>query len=261
MTDLTRFEDQERTLAPRPISRKAALGGAGRLGVSLLAVAAIPSVFRGRSGSLGAQETLTEQETAALNFALTLEYLEAAFYREGLAADGLIPEEDRSVITIIGQHEDAHVALLAGVLGDDAVSEPTFDFTAGGMFSDVFTNYETFLALAQGLEDAGVRAYKGQAGNLQSNGSLLTTALQIHSVEGRHAAMVRRMRGQKGWIVAAETDVAALEPVYAGEENTTHLGVDATTTSEVSAEQVGEAFDEPLTEDDVLAIAGAFIVD
>ncbi|HUE96193.1 MAG TPA: ferritin-like domain-containing protein [Longimicrobiaceae bacterium] len=257
---MTRFGDEERALAERILSRRAALSGAGRLGVSLLAVAAIPTVFRGRSGSLLAQEALTDQEKATLNFALTLEYLEAAFYQQGLAAVGLVPEEDRPIIEIIGQHEDVHVTLLSGVLGADAVAEPTFDFTAGGMFPDVFTNYATFLALAQGFEDTGVRAYKGQAGNLQSNGGLLTTALQIHSVEGRHAAMVRRMRGQKGWIVRDETDVAALEAVYAGEANTTHLGVDATTTTEVPAEQVSEAWDEPLTEQAVLDIAGPFIV-
>lgn len=260
MTDLTRFGDEERALAERIMSRRTALNGAGRLGASLLAVAAIPTLFRGRSGSLLAQEALTEQEIATLNFALTLEYLEAAFYEQGLAAAGLVPEADRGIIEIIGQHENAHVALLAGVLGEDAVAEPTFDFTAGGTFADVFTNYATFLALAQGFEDTGVRAYKGQAGNLQSNGGLLTTALQIHSVEGRHAAMVRRMRGQKGWIVGAETDVVALEAVYAGEANTTHLGVDATTTTEAPDEQVGEAFDEPLTEEAVLDIAGPFIV-
>lgn len=260
MTDLTTFGDEERALAERIMSRRTALNSAGRLGASLLAVAAIPTLFRGRSGSLLAQEALTEQEMATLNFALTLEYLEAAFYEQGLAAVGLVPEADRSIIEIIGQHEDAHVALLAGVLGENAVAEPTFDFTAGGMFADVFTNYATFLALAQGFEDTGVRAYKGQAGNLQSNGSLLTTALQIHSVEGRHAAMVRRMRGQNAWIVGAETDVAALEAVYAGEANTTHLGVDATTTTEVPDQQVTEAWDEPLTREAVLDIAGPFIV-
>jgi hypothetical protein len=260
MTDPTRSGDEARALAERTVSRRTALGDAGRFGVSLLAIAAIPGFFRDRSGALLAQEALTEQEVATLNLALTLEHLEAAFYRQGLAALALVPEEDRSIIEIIGQHENAHVLLLSGVLGEDAVAEPTFDFTADGTFPDVFTNYETFLALAQGFEDIGVRAYKGQAGNLQSNGGLLTTALQIHAVESRHAAMVRRMRGQKGWVVGAETDIAALEAVYTGEGNTTHLGVDVTTATEVPEEQIGEAFDEPLTKEEVLAIAGPFIV-
>jgi rubrerythrin len=53
------------------------------------------------------------------------------------------------------------------------------------------------LALAQAFEDTGVRAYKGQAANLMSKPDLLTAALQIHSVEARHASEVRRLRGQK----------------------------------------------------------------
>jgi rubrerythrin len=60
-----------------------------------------------------------------------------------------------------------------------------------------FTDYQQFLALAQAFEDTGVRAYKGQAANLMSKPDLLTAALQIHSVEARHASEVRRLRGQK----------------------------------------------------------------
>lgn len=192
-----------------------------------------------------------------LNFALTLEYLEAAFYRQGLAAAGLIPAADRTVFAQIGKHEDEHVTLLRGVLGTDAVSEPTFDFTAGGAFPQVFSDYGTFLALAQGFEDAGVRAYKGQAGALISNGAILTVALQIHSVEARHASKVRRMRGQKGWVVGNMTDVPALAAIYAGEEVTTQAGVN--TSGFVNAGAASEAFDEPLSRDAVLAIAGLFL--
>jgi hypothetical protein len=56
-----------------------------------------------------------------------------------------------------------------------------------------FTDYQQFL---HRFEDTGVRAYKGQAANLMSKPDLLT-ALQIHSVEARHASEVRRLRGQK----------------------------------------------------------------
>ncbi len=85
----------------------------------------------------------------------------AAFFTQGLAASGLIPTGSRTVCQQIKQHEDAHVALLRSVLGSNAVASPSFDFTAGGTFADVFTNYITFLALALGFEDTGVRAYKG----------------------------------------------------------------------------------------------------
>jgi|GEM_PF-4100513 len=56
-----------------------------------------------------------------------------------------------------------------------------------------------FLELSQTFEDTGVKAYKGQAGNLITSPTLLTAALRIHSVEARHAAEIRRLRGEKAW--------------------------------------------------------------
>ena len=90
-----------------------------------------------------------------LNFALTLEYLEDEFYRKGLDAKNMIPDSSRSLFEQIGKHEAAHVELLKGTLGSSAVKKPEFDFTAGGKFGDVFSNYETFLALF-----AGIRGYR-----------------------------------------------------------------------------------------------------
>ncbi|KKC31666.1 ferritin-like domain-containing protein [Devosia psychrophila] len=133
-----------------------------------------------------------------LNFALTLEYLESAFYKEGNAA-GIIPSQYKTVFRTIGQHEDAHVKLLKGVLGSAAVKAPGVDFTAGGKYADVFSNFDTFLTLSQTFEDLGVAAYKGQAGNLMGSKEVLTVALQIHSVEARHASEVRRIGLKFGW--------------------------------------------------------------
>ena len=109
-------------------------------------------------------------------------------------------------------------------------------------------------AVAQAFEDTGVRAYKGQAGTLQSNDDILTAALQIHSVEARHASAVRRLRGQKGWIVQDDTDIAAVAAVYAGEDNVVQAGVTLTASNAAT-----EAFDEPLSKDAVLAIVAPFI--
>ena len=136
--------------------------------------------------------------TDTLNFALTLEYLEAAFYDQGNKS-GVIPVEYRSVFRTIGQHENAHVKLLKGVLGSSAVAAPAVDFTAGGKYADVWENFHTFLALSQTFEDLGVAAYKGQAGNLMGSREVLTVALQIHSVEARHASEVRRIGLKFGW--------------------------------------------------------------
>lgn len=134
-----------------------------------------------------------------LKFALTLEHIEDAFYRSGLDAKGLIPEQYISVFNQIGKHEAAHVALLKKTLGKDAFERPKLDLTAGGKYPDALTNFDTYLTLSQTFEDLGVAAYKGQAGNLISNGDILTVALQIHSVEARHAAEVRKIGGKKPW--------------------------------------------------------------
>lgn len=201
-----------------------------------------------------------------LNFALTLEYLEAEFYTMGLASGGLIPMgKDRQIFELIEKHEVDHVAFLMAAIsgsGGTPVDKPTFDFTAGGNF-DPFHDYSQFMVLAQAFEDTGVRAYKGQAANLMSNGDVLTAALQIHSVEARHASEVRRLRGLKGWITQAERGMGmppATQAVYNGEDNLIQGGVNVTTVTTIGADGVTESFDEPLTMGEVLTIAGLFIV-
>lgn len=185
-----------------------------------------------------------------LNFALTLEYLEDDYYQKGNAAANLIPAADKPIFTQIGKHETAHVALLKSALGSAAVAKPTFKYAA-----DTFTNYQTFLLLAQAFEDTGVRAYKGQAGNLLGM-DVLTVALQIHSVEGRHASEVRRLRGLRGWVSATTEAPAA---VYAGEGIATQANIDLVALTGKSADRVREAFDEPLDRAAVLAIAAPYL--
>ncbi len=200
--------------------------------------------------------------TDALQLALTLEYLEDEYYRMGLDAFGLIPGADRTVFMQISKHETAHVNFLKATLtalGEAPTSKPVFDFTAGGNFSP-FTDYNQFLILAQAFEDTGVRAYKGQAGNVMSNKQVLQAALQIHSVEARHASQVRRMRANKGWI---ELDnggnmPAATNAVYAGEGNVDQAGFN--TANLFGAAAGSAAYDEILSGSDAAAIAGLFIV-
>ena len=201
--------------------------------------------------------------TDVLNFALTLEYLEAEFYTRGVGTANLLPAGTHDVFDQIRKHEVAHVALLQSVLGSAAVARPTFDFSGGmgsnaGPFADVFANPMTFLALAQAFEDTGVRAYKGQAANLMGENDILRTALRIHSVEARHAAQVRRMRGQKPWITESMPgglpDAAAA--VYAGEGNRFQFILGQ---PDSNSQAQTEAFDETLTRDQVLAIVRPFI--
>jgi hypothetical protein len=194
-----------------------------------------------------------------------LEYLESEFYTRGVAAFG--SSSDIAGLTIIRDDETHHVNTLKSVLGSNAVAKPNFDFTAHGTFPDPFasSNYAIFLALAQAFEDTGVRAYKGQAPNLMSNKTVLTAALNIHSVEARHASHIRRLRGQAGWITEnSRGDLPAVaQAIYNGEELDTQANVKITGLSAdgvtISANAATEAFDEPLGYTDVYNIAKLFI--
>jgi hypothetical protein len=241
-------------LSRRGMFRDAAL----KLGV----LATAPMVIGVAStAAFGQGEKLPKKIVDVLNFALTLEYLEDEFYRTALGSNNLIPSETRGTFETIGKHEAAHVELLKGALGSHAVKKPTFDFTAKGAFGDVFSNYKTFLALSQAFEDTGVRAYKGQAGNLMASDEILTIALQIHSVEARHAAEVRLIRGQPAWIVSnSRGDLPeATQPIYDGEADFMQGGADIKDLGGLSADALSGAFDEPLSKGKVLAIAKMFI--
>jgi len=195
------------------------LGLFSRSAMMLGAMASAPLVLAVSSREVFGAE-LPAQIMETLNFALTLEHIEDAFYRSALDAN-FIPEEHKAVFQHIGLHEAAHVALLSGVLGDAAVKRPEADFTAGGKFGDVLSNFDTFVTVSSTFEGLGVAAYKGQAANLMDNDDILTVALQIHSVEARHAAIVRRIAGKKAW---------------------------------------DDAFDKPMTKEEVLAAAKPFLV-
>ncbi|KAJ4477146.1 ferritin-like domain-containing protein [Lentinula aciculospora] len=132
--------------------------------------------------------TSTIDDTVVLNYALTLEYLEAAFYSGALSNfsqddfvnDGL-PEWSRGRFEQIAAHEQAHVQLLSGALGANATQACNYSFP--------YTSPSSFTALSQLLEGVGVSAYAGAAQYI-SNANYLTTAAVILSTEARHAAWV-----------------------------------------------------------------------
>ena len=150
----------------REALRKTALYGAA-FAASPLALAALSTEAYGQALPAGVQDVL--------RFALTLEHLEYEFYRDGLAMPLLIAAANRPIIETIASHENDHVRFLQRTLGlpqgtgAGAAGRPAngFDFSAGGTL-DTMTNPGTYLAVSQGLEDTGVRAYKGQAVNLIS---------------------------------------------------------------------------------------------
>ncbi len=206
-------------------------------------------------------KSLPGEVLEVLRFALLLEHLEDEFYDKAMEAPGLIPPRYRRLFDQIKQHEDAHVKLLA-IATVSPINTYKFDYTAGGMFPDVFRNFDTFLAVSQMFEDTGVKAYKGQAPQLMGSKSLfLSIALRIHSVEARHAAVVRRIRGEKVWITGSSRGrlPAAAEPIYSNDGATTQLGISLAGIGGTPASAASEAFDEALTKQEVIAIVRPFI--
>jgi hypothetical protein len=142
-------------------------------------------------GSGGASETAEfgKGDVGILNYALTLEYLEAAFYAD-VVKSGLFKGADLETIRKFGQEEAEHVkALTAAVkgMGGKPAPEPKAEFP--------LKDAKSVLELAGTVENLGAAAYLGQAANIKSP-EVLASALAIHSVEGRHAAVLNILLGE-----------------------------------------------------------------
>jgi len=168
-------------------------------------------------------EMMLETPDDVLNYALTLEHLEHAFYRDGLmmftaddfAAAGYAPNV-YGWFAIIRDHEMEHVNTITSVindLGGNPVAEAEYDFG--------YSDLAGFIGVAQVLENVGVSAYQGAAKSLIGENELLTAALTIHGVEARHAAYLNGLQGESPF---------------------------------------PDAFNPTMTPDEVLAAAGPFIV-
>jgi hypothetical protein len=128
-----------------------------------------------------------------LNFALTLEYLEAAFYDQALMKVSGLRDDVKTLATQIRDNENEHVSALMGTikqLGGKPVAAPGLDF------GNAFKNQKSFLKLAQTFEDTGVSAYNGAAPAIQSD-EVLAAAGSIVQIEARHAAAIRLMNGRQ----------------------------------------------------------------
>jgi Ferritin-like domain len=139
----------------------------------------------------GASETAQfgKGDIGILNYALTLEYLETAFYADVIKS-GLFVGADLETIRKFGEEEAEHVqALTAAVkqLGGKPAPEPKTEFP--------LKSAKSVLELAGTVENLGAAAYLGQAANIQSP-EVLASALAIHSVEGRHAAVLNTLLGE-----------------------------------------------------------------
>ena len=189
--------EQEVHSPRRDLVRRGALGGA-----ALLAGGS----FLGRRPDAADAAPSRSQDQRIFNFALLLEYLQAEFYSRGLSQAGLHGEV-RAFAEAVSEHEREHVAFLQKALGANARQKPTFNF------GDAMKDEKSFVATAVTLENLGVSAYNGQAANLTKRA--LAAAVEIVSVEGRHAAWISDLAGQPPAPRAADPGASAAAVVAA----------------------------------------------
>lgn len=133
----------------------------------------------------------TANDLEILNYALTLEYLEADFYTRGVKG-GALSGRTLELVEPIRDHEIGHVAVLTSTvksLGGKPASKPEFKYPSG-----TFTDKAKFLATASVFEELGVTAYHGQVARVD-DGDILAAAASIAGVESRHAAILADLIG------------------------------------------------------------------
>ena len=143
-----------------------------------------------------------EGDIGIVNYALTLEYLEAAFYAD-VVKSGLFRGQDLALIKEIGRNEQEHVTALTAAVkqaGAQPAPKPKTEFP--------LDSADSVLQLAAEVENLGAAAYLGQATAIKDK-AILASALAIHSVEGRHAAALNVLTGKPA------TDTAFAEPADA----------------------------------------------
>lgn len=186
-------------------SRRGMLAGGAKLaagGAVAAGIAGSPALAR----LVAAAQEFTD-DIDILNYALTLEHLEYAFYRDGLA--GFSPDNFQAGLydnlILVRNHEDAHVDALSATitdLGGTPVQEAEYDFG--------YADANGFVAVAAALENTGVSAYDGAAAAIQ-NVDLLNAAGQIVAVEARHASYLNLVNGMSPFPEAFETPLSRAE--------------------------------------------------
>jgi hypothetical protein len=177
-----------------PVSRRKfmALTGGSAAAAAFLAACGSDSGTTTTTSATSGGGSETEQfgkgDIGILNYALTLEYLETAFYADVIKS-GLFVGAELATIKKFGDEEAQHVAALTAAvkqLGGVPAPEPKTEFP--------LESAKSVLELAGTVENLGAAAYLGQAGNIKSP-EVLASALAIHSVEGRHASALNTLLG------------------------------------------------------------------
>lgn len=161
--------------------RKAGIAGGSAVGGGAILGALISPALASAAGA--PPSSFGAGDIGILNYALTLEFLERAFYNEATAKGKITDAKTAAFLKITTRDERAHVAFLQKALGSKAVKEPKFDFQ--GIPSDP----SKFAATAYVLENTGVHAYLGQAGNIKTPAYLLAAA-SILTIEARHSGAI-----------------------------------------------------------------------
>ncbi|HXB65259.1 MAG TPA: ferritin-like domain-containing protein [Solirubrobacteraceae bacterium] len=162
--------------------KKTGVGAVGVMsGGAVLSALAPDALAAGQYGRPPA--SFGKGDVGILNYALTLEYLEAAFYNGASAANLPLNSQAAAFLKIATRDENAHVKFLKEHLGSKAAKEPTFNFKGAN------TNAEMFMKTSQVLENTGVHAYSGQALNIKS-AAYVKAALSILTIEARHASVI-----------------------------------------------------------------------
>jgi hypothetical protein len=174
------------------LRKSAVAGGAAVSGGALLGAFA-PSALAASAGR--PPKSFGKGDIGILNYALTLEYLEAAFYNGATAANMSLGSQTAAFLKIVTKDENAHVSFLKKALGSKAAKEPTFNFKGAN------TSPEMFMKTAQVLENTGVHAYSGQALNIKS-AAYVKAALSILTIEARHASVIGLLNDPSGEMIA-----------------------------------------------------------
>jgi hypothetical protein len=174
--------------------KKAGLAGGAMVGGGAIVSALAPSAFAA-SGNGRPPAKFGKGDVGILNYALTLEYLEAAFYNGATAANLPLSPQAAAFLKVVTTDENAHVKFLKKALGAKAAKEPKFDFKGTN------TNAEMFMKTAEVLENTGVHAYLGQVLNIKTP-AYVAAAGSILTIEARHASVIGLLNDPSGASIA-----------------------------------------------------------
>ena len=231
----------------------------GKLAMAVLPLAAV-SVSRKASA-----QTASEQH-AALNLILKWTRLGIEFYSNVLGNEDLFTDHGESLdyLKAIQKQKAKHIDFLQHIIanaGGTVEGAPAFDLSGGkgsttGPFAESLTDYKKMLALAQTIEDTTIRTVKGQLTMLMTNDDLLAGAGRVHTVTGRHSALIRILRRHSAlstvrpWITGGNglTDNSYMQAYYNGEAVVSQVGVNIVGLNgqAISFDTASEAFDEPM---------------